>query len=48
MALEFAADASVNDAYPLPLQTQDSPVVADWEPLVRASWPIVGGCAGRP
>jgi hydrogenase maturation protein HypF len=35
MALEFAADASVNDAYPLPLQTQDSTFL-DWEPLVRA------------
>jgi hydrogenase maturation protein HypF len=35
MALEFVADASVNDAYPLPLQTQVSTVL-DWEPLVRA------------
>jgi hydrogenase maturation protein HypF len=34
MALEFAADANVHDAYPLPLQTQ-KPAVLDWEPLVR-------------
>jgi hydrogenase maturation protein HypF len=35
MALEFAADANVLDAYPLPLQVQE-PAVLDWEPLVRA------------
>ena len=33
MALEFAADPAVRDAYPLPLSA-GSPAVADWEPLV--------------
>lgn len=35
MALEFAADPGVNDAYPLPL-SDDEPAVADWEPLIQA------------
>lgn len=35
MALEFAAGASLNDAYPLPLQAR-GPAILDWEPLVRA------------
>jgi hydrogenase maturation protein HypF len=34
MALEFAADPSENDSYPLPL-SGGSPAIADWEPLVR-------------
>ena len=34
MALEFAADESTEDAYPFPLRP-GTPVVADWEPLVR-------------
>ena len=34
MALEFAADETANDAYPLPLRS-GTPLVADWEPLVR-------------
>ena len=40
MALEFAADPAVGDAYPLPLVVQPAALepaaVADWEPLVRA------------
>ena len=36
MALEFAADWSVQDAYPMPLDTETTPAVADWEPTVRA------------
>jgi len=35
MALEFAADSRVRDAYPLPVSA-DTPAVADWEPLLRA------------
>ncbi|NQT37242.1 MAG: carbamoyltransferase HypF, partial [Planctomycetes bacterium] len=35
MALEFAADGDVEEAYPLPI-SDDEPAVADWEPLVRA------------
>jgi len=35
MALEFAAAAEENDAYPLPL-SDGMPMVADWEPLIRA------------
>jgi hydrogenase maturation protein HypF len=35
MALEFAADAQIEEAYPLPLG-EGTPAVADWEPLVRA------------
>jgi hydrogenase maturation protein HypF len=35
MALEFAADPDVRDAYPLPLLNHE-PSIADWEPLVRA------------
>jgi hydrogenase maturation protein HypF len=35
MALEFAADAQVEEAYPLPLG-EGTPAVADWEPLLRA------------
>ena len=35
MALQFAADQDVTDAYPFPLG-EGSPAVADWEPLVRA------------
>jgi hydrogenase maturation protein HypF len=34
MALEFAVDPVVRDAYPLPLSA-DVPAVADWEPLIR-------------
>ncbi len=34
MALEFAADANVLDAYPLPVENQD-PAILDWGPLVR-------------
>jgi hydrogenase maturation protein HypF len=34
MGLEFAADSSVDDAYPLPL-SDTTPAVADWEPLIR-------------
>ncbi len=34
MALEFAADPDVRDAYPLPL-SEDNPARADWEPLIR-------------
>lgn len=34
MALEFAADSDVRDAYPLPL-SEDMPAKADWEPLIR-------------
>jgi hydrogenase maturation protein HypF len=34
MALEFAVDPAVRDAYPLPLSA-DAPAVADWEPLIR-------------
>jgi hydrogenase maturation protein HypF len=34
MALEFAADPAVRDAYPLPL-SEDDPTQADWEPLIR-------------
>ena len=34
MALEFADDETANDAYPLPLRP-GTPLVADWEPLVR-------------
>jgi len=40
MQLEFAADPRVEDAYPLPLVeapgADGAPLVADWEPLVRA------------
>jgi len=40
MQLEFAADLRVDDAYPLPLveppDSEGAPLVADWEPLVRA------------
>jgi len=37
MALEFAADWDVEEAYPLPLvEADDAPAVADWEPLVRS------------
>jgi hydrogenase maturation protein HypF len=35
MALEFAAEGSKPEAYPLPL-SDDMPAVADWEPLIRA------------
>jgi hydrogenase maturation protein HypF len=35
MALEFAADSDVGDAYPLPLSDYE-PAIADWEPLVRS------------
>lgn len=35
MALQFAADTNDREAYPLPL-SDDSPGVADWEPLARA------------
>ncbi|MBN2476946.1 MAG: carbamoyltransferase HypF [Pirellulales bacterium] len=35
MALEFAADRAEDEAYTLPL-SDDTPAVADWEPLVRA------------
>jgi hydrogenase maturation protein HypF len=35
MALEFAADWSEQGAYPLPL-AEETPAVADWEPLIRA------------
>jgi hydrogenase maturation protein HypF len=35
MALEFAADPGVRDAYPCPLQ-DGTPAVGDWEPLLRA------------
>jgi hydrogenase maturation protein HypF len=35
MALEFAADSEVEEAYPLPLD-DGAPAVGDWEPLVRA------------
>ncbi|NQU25789.1 MAG: carbamoyltransferase HypF [Candidatus Nealsonbacteria bacterium] len=35
MALEFAADVNETGVYPLPL-SDDTPAVADWEPLVRA------------
>ncbi|MBL7037403.1 MAG: carbamoyltransferase HypF [Pirellulaceae bacterium] len=34
MALEFAADPNVREAYPLPLSAA-TPAVADWEPLIR-------------
>ncbi len=34
MALQFAADETVRDVYPLPL-SDDTPAVVDWEPLVR-------------
>jgi len=34
MALEFAADPDVRDAYPLPL-SENIPARADWEPLIR-------------
>lgn len=34
MALEFAADPDVRDAYPLPL-SEDIPARANWEPLIR-------------
>jgi len=34
MALEFAADPNVREAYPLPLSAT-TPAVADWEPLIR-------------
>jgi len=34
MALEFAADSDVREAYPLPL-SEDSPARADWEPMIR-------------
>jgi hydrogenase maturation protein HypF len=36
MALEFAADPSVDDAYTLPLTRGESPVVLDWRALVEA------------
>ncbi len=45
MALEFAADWRVRDAYPLPLG-ETVPAVADWEPLVRAV--LADRAAGRP
>ena len=35
MALEFAADPEVRDAYPCPLR-DGTPAVGDWEPLLRA------------
>jgi len=35
MALEFAADETEHEAYPLPL-SDGTPAVADWEPLIRA------------
>ena len=35
IALEFAADESENEAYPLPV-SRKTPAVADWEPLIRA------------
>ncbi len=35
MALEFAADWAEQEAYPLPL-SDETPAVADWEPLIRA------------
>jgi len=35
MALEFAADPTCDEAYPLPLSDAD-PAIADWEPMLRA------------
>jgi hydrogenase maturation protein HypF len=35
MALEFAADSHVADAYPFPL-SEAMPAIADWEPMLRA------------
>jgi hydrogenase maturation protein HypF len=35
MALEYAVDPAVEDAYPLPLR-QGAPAVGDWEPLIHA------------
>jgi len=34
MALEFAADPTCDEAYPLPLSDAD-PAIADWEPMLR-------------
>ena len=45
MALEFAADESVPEAYPLPLG-EGTPAMADWEPLVRAM--LADVAAGEP
>ena len=45
MALEFAADAAEQEAYPLPL-SDTAPAVADWEPLVRAV--LSDRAAGEP
>lgn len=45
MALEFAADPAVPDAYPLP-PSEGTPAVADWEPLLRAV--IADRRRGRP
>ncbi len=38
MALEFAADATVTDAYPYALVTNDqhAPLILDWRPLIEA------------
>jgi hydrogenase maturation protein HypF len=45
MALEFAADRDVSDAYPLALG-EEKPAVADWEPMIRAV--LDDRKAGRP
>ncbi len=45
MALEFAADVNEQAAYPLPLR-DDTPAVADWEPMVRAV--LADRVAGEP
>ncbi|MGA2031578.1 MAG: carbamoyltransferase HypF [Thermoguttaceae bacterium] len=45
MALEFAADADLEEAYPLPL-AGGVPAVADWEPLVRRV--LADRAAGEP
>jgi hydrogenase maturation protein HypF len=46
MALEFAADPTVEEAYPLPLVAGPETAVADWEPLVRAV--LTDRAAGEP
>jgi hydrogenase maturation protein HypF len=52
MALEFAADENVREAYPLPL-SGGAPAVADWAPLIRgvladrASGEPIGRIAAR-
>jgi hydrogenase maturation protein HypF len=42
MGLEYVADGTVEDAYPLPLVEEDGMLVLDWQPLVVALLDDVG------